>query len=159
MSNDLYRNWSFVLVALLEISNALYRIFAILYHDLFRLYQFFASYSFERELIFKKIFFDYSNFIFLAFSMDRRLINPPLSPFFHHRRFFDDFDFDRPFSRPYWADQTMMSGHKLGEGLDVRFRVSLIDKTSTLAGGQRQGIFSVVGRFAIRARRAEGKHR
>ncbi|PAV83529.1 hypothetical protein WR25_19890 isoform A [Diploscapter pachys] len=50
--------------------------------------------------------------------MDRRLINPP-SPFFHHRRFFDDFDFDRPFSRPYWADQTMMSGHKIGEGLDL----------------------------------------
>uniref|UniRef100_A0A1I7XL12 SHSP domain-containing protein n=1 Tax=Heterorhabditis bacteriophora TaxID=37862 RepID=A0A1I7XL12_HETBA len=52
--------------------------------------------------------------------MDRRLRMPHFSPLMgFNSRFFDDFEFDRPFHRPYWADQTMMSGHKIGEGIDV----------------------------------------
>uniref|UniRef100_A0A1I7YLW2 SHSP domain-containing protein n=1 Tax=Steinernema glaseri TaxID=37863 RepID=A0A1I7YLW2_9BILA len=52
--------------------------------------------------------------------MSRRPLNSslgaPFSPFFHNR-FFDDFDFDRPFRRPYWAEQTLLDGHRLGEGV------------------------------------------
>ncbi|KJH52201.1 hypothetical protein DICVIV_01666 [Dictyocaulus viviparus] len=52
--------------------------------------------------------------------MDRHYRLPPFSPSAFHSRFFDDFDFDRPFYRPYWLDQTMMRSHKIGEGIDVR---------------------------------------
>ncbi|ETN72260.1 hypothetical protein NECAME_18935, partial [Necator americanus] len=51
--------------------------------------------------------------------MDRRFRLPPFSPLNFHSRFFDDFDFDRAFSRPYWHDQSMLTGHKIGEGVDV----------------------------------------
>ncbi|KAK6754179.1 hypothetical protein RB195_013279 [Necator americanus] len=52
-------------------------------------------------------------------EMDRRFRLPPFSPLNFHSRFFDDFDFDRAFSRPYWHDQSMLTGHKIGEGVDV----------------------------------------
>ncbi|KAE9416379.1 hypothetical protein Angca_007536 [Angiostrongylus cantonensis] len=51
--------------------------------------------------------------------MDRRFRGPPFSPLGFHSRFFDDFDFDRSFYRPYWMDQTMLTGHRIGEGIDV----------------------------------------
>lgn len=45
---------------------------------------------------------------------------PPFSPLGFHSRFFDDdFGFDRPLHRPYWMDQTMLTGHRIGEGVDV----------------------------------------
>ncbi|CAD6196057.1 unnamed protein product [Caenorhabditis auriculariae] len=52
--------------------------------------------------------------------MDRRF-GAPFSPFFnHHRRFFDDFEpLDRSFIRPYWADQSMLTGHRVGDAIDV----------------------------------------
>ncbi|EYC21118.1 hypothetical protein Y032_0020g23 [Ancylostoma ceylanicum] len=52
-------------------------------------------------------------------EMDRRFRIPPFSPLNFHSRFFDDFDFDRSFGRPYWHDQSMLTGHKIGEGVDV----------------------------------------
>ncbi|VDK52317.1 unnamed protein product, partial [Cylicostephanus goldi] len=52
-------------------------------------------------------------------DMDRRFHLSPFSPLNFHSRFFDDFDFDRGFSRPYWHDQSMLTGHKIGEGVDV----------------------------------------
>ncbi|KAL6740947.1 Hsp20/alpha crystallin family protein [Ancylostoma duodenale] len=51
--------------------------------------------------------------------MDRRFRLPTFSPLNFHSRFFDDFDFDRSFGRPYWHDQSMLTGHKIGEGVDV----------------------------------------
>ncbi|KHJ94678.1 Hsp20/alpha crystallin family protein [Oesophagostomum dentatum] len=51
--------------------------------------------------------------------MDRRFHMSPFSPLNFHSRFFDDFDFDRGFTRPYWHDQSMLTGHKIGEGVDV----------------------------------------
>uniref|UniRef100_A0A7I4YV23 SHSP domain-containing protein n=1 Tax=Haemonchus contortus TaxID=6289 RepID=A0A7I4YV23_HAECO len=52
--------------------------------------------------------------------MDRRFRMPPFSPIGFHSRFFDDFpDFDRPLHRPYWMDQTMLTGHRIGEGVDI----------------------------------------
>ncbi|CAO4376356.1 Protein CBR-HSP-17 [Caenorhabditis briggsae] len=51
--------------------------------------------------------------------MDRRF-PAPFSPFFTpSRRFFDDVDFDRHMIRPYWADQTMLTGHRVGDAIDV----------------------------------------
>lgn len=50
--------------------------------------------------------------------MDRRF-PAPFSPFFNHHRFFDDVDFDRHMVRPYWADQTMLTGHRVGDAIDV----------------------------------------
>ncbi|TKR69189.1 hypothetical protein L596_021374 [Steinernema carpocapsae] len=42
----------------------------------------------------------------------------PFSPFFNtHNRFFDEFDFDRPFRRPYWAEHNMLNGHRIGDGV------------------------------------------
>ncbi|KAK0409578.1 hypothetical protein QR680_004635 [Steinernema hermaphroditum] len=52
--------------------------------------------------------------------MSRRPLNSslgaPFSPFFHNR-FFDDFDFDRPFRRPYWAEHSLLDSHRLGDGV------------------------------------------
>ncbi|ULT86132.1 hypothetical protein L5515_005909 [Caenorhabditis briggsae] len=50
--------------------------------------------------------------------MDRRF-PAPFSPFFTPSRFFDDVDFDRHMIRPYWADQTMLTGHRVGDAIDV----------------------------------------
>ncbi|CAI5452083.1 unnamed protein product [Caenorhabditis angaria] len=51
--------------------------------------------------------------------MDRRFASPRSPWFSANRPFFDDFDFDRHFTRPYWADQTMLTGHRVGDAIDV----------------------------------------
>ncbi|CAI4229788.1 unnamed protein product [Auanema sp. JU1783] len=53
--------------------------------------------------------------------MDRRLrFGAPFSPLMNfNTRFFDDFEFDRPFQRPYWNDHSMLTAHKIGEAQDV----------------------------------------
>ncbi|CAJ0950291.1 unnamed protein product, partial [Mesorhabditis belari] len=52
-------------------------------------------------------------------QMDRRQRLPGFSPFtnFGRNTFFDE-DFDRVAVRPYWADTSMFSGHRLGEGVN-----------------------------------------
>jgi hypothetical protein len=42
--------------------------------------------------------------------------DPPFSPFFSNR-IFDDFDFDRSFTRPYWADKNLLEGQRFAEGV------------------------------------------
>ena len=42
--------------------------------------------------------------------------DPPFSPFFSNR-LFDEFDFDRSFTRPYWADKNLLEGQRFAEGV------------------------------------------
>ncbi|KAE9547943.1 hypothetical protein FO519_008842 [Halicephalobus sp. NKZ332] len=53
-----------------------------------------------------------------------------MSPFFH-TRFFDDWEFDRALRSPYWADKSMLDGHRFGDGVgevvnnDEKFKVEI----------------------------------
>ncbi|VDL77496.1 unnamed protein product [Nippostrongylus brasiliensis] len=103
--------------------------------------------------------------------MDRRLRMPPFSPLGFHSRFFDDFEFERPLHRPYWMDQTMLTGHRIGEGIDVvdnereyavsvdvsqfepeELTVNIIDNTLTIEGkhAEKTDRFGQVERHFLR---------
>uniref|UniRef100_A0A914Y9L7 SHSP domain-containing protein n=1 Tax=Panagrolaimus superbus TaxID=310955 RepID=A0A914Y9L7_9BILA len=61
----------------------------------------------------------------------RRFREPLFSPFFPTTRFFDDFDFDRSIRAPYWADKTLLDGHRFADGVgevvdsDETFKIEL----------------------------------
>ncbi|CEF63399.1 Protein lethal(2)essential for life [Strongyloides ratti] len=50
--------------------------------------------------------------------LPRLPLSHTFSPFFENRRFFEDLDFDRSFSRPYWHDKPLLESQKFGEGYD-----------------------------------------
>uniref|UniRef100_A0A0K0FNK0 Protein lethal(2)essential for life (inferred by orthology to a D. melanogaster protein) n=1 Tax=Strongyloides venezuelensis TaxID=75913 RepID=A0A0K0FNK0_STRVS len=61
--------------------------------------------------------------------LPRLPLSHTFSPFFESRRFFDDLEFDRPFTRSYYNDKPLMDSQKFGEGFD---EVKVSDDSFTL---------------------------